>query len=435
MELQHFLDQAGQAGSYDSSDEFTLDTLASSSKLSRHQLPEPGLWLVRLVQGAVALDVVGGIRIEFGRRQVKMAFRTRRGPSAEELLRALFSGSLFADPALNHLVCALRASAADSNEHIEWFVSQQGQGERICLSRDGLSRSPASFYGSGGSHAYEILVRRPPPAMPLKKALRKRVVDLVKEVADEYSALVSRCWCAPVPIEIDGHPLAPSIPHPKMRHLTDCEQVGCPVDRYHLGDQWLAWRPLTVKGPRLTRPAQNPPGEPVGDGQAWRANRIRAGECFLQWATRPESNAGLLVSFAAVAPPGIDFLSDGAVVDTYNLPYVRPLQGKEKALLEHQRQAASFRLFLPVGQEQLDLSGFQLRNKEQLASQFLSELGPVIRETLDTLAEELPHYHFSPTPNPLLETCLAPFNWWNNQYTKDQIQRTLRLLQDFLSGR
>lgn len=433
MELREFLSGAAEVGEYESTDEFGLDTLRSRSKLALYQLPEPGLWLVRIVQGAVALGVVGGVQVQFSRRRVRIVFRAEQGPTAEELLRAVFSGAFFKDSTLDHLVTGLRSCAADNTERIEWFVSHQGQGSRVAIASDGVARSEASYYGSGGANFYEFLICRPAPALSLKRALRKRVVDLARQVSDEYSALVSRCWCMSVPLEIDGQPLAPSIPHPQMRHLSDCQQVGCPVDRHLLGDQWLAWRPLRVEGPELTIPTGRSPGEEIEPG-VYRSQRVRSGKFFLEWESHPETNAALFVSFAAVASPGIDFICDGAVVDTYDLPYARPLQGKEKALLKHQRQATSFRLFIPVGAEQLDLTGFQVKEKEKFAQRLLDELRPRIRETLSTLEEQLPDYQFCPTPNPLMETLMAPLNWWNNQYTREQIELTLGQLQGFLGG-
>lgn len=434
MELRHFLAQQEGAGEWDSADGFTLNALKSQRKLAQHQLPERGLWLVKLVQGAVALHAQG-VKIELKRRLVTVEFISPEGPGADSLLGAVFSGKLFSDRVMMHLTTGLRACVGDNTETLTWAVRDAESGARVVLSPQGAEIEELEPVEDGQTH-YRFDLGRPKAPFDFKRALRKRVVDLVNEVADEYTAVVGRCWCSPIPIELDGRALNPGFPHPSMRYLADCEEVGGPVDRYQMGDHWLAVRPLRVRG-FMGPPGWEEASSPnCGLEDPILEHKVGRGESFLRWSSREEGSVGLFVSFASLNRPGVDYIMDGAVVDQVSLDYHRPLRASDKLMVKHQRQFTSFRLFVAVDPTQLDLSQFRLREHAAYTRELIAGAKIQLLETLNTLEERLDGYRFSPIAHPLASKLLAPLVHplvrMNDYFTISEAKRTLGQLRDFL---
>ena len=437
MSLDQFVSQQRSAGQYDSSDVFTIDTLEMGRKMAAYQLPERGLWVVKLIQAAVGMEATQA-RIRFGKRTVEVSFRTPTGgPDARAIFEALFKPRPNQSRPLTHLSTGLRSCLGSSPQKLRIDVRgpEGGQWYQLNQQSTETGRSDATT-DTFWEYRFELSrsVNRP----PLKKALRHRVVDLVREVGEEYVTVVSRCWCAPLSLEIDGVDLETSLPHPAMRHLTDCRLVDCGVDRYSMGDHWLALRPLEVTGPFSHFPdfylKQSPHGEEME-----LATRVKDKECFLSWPRSEGSNAQLLVSFASLTVPGIDFIHDGAVVDQVDFPYSRPLRPLDRLTPTYQRQAVGYRLFVCLDKSLLDLSGFAVREKEALAADLYLQIRGSLLHTLGQLESLANNYRYSAyRPKSisrkarLFDRVLAPLAVFNHGFTVGEIKRTLAQLKHFV---
>ena len=435
--LDQFVLQQRSGGQYDSSDVFTIDTLEMGRKMAAFQLPERGLWLVKMIQAAVRMEA-GEAQVNFSRRTLGVRFRTpRRGPDARAVFEAVFQPDPNQSVSLAHLSTGLRSCLGFRPQKLSLDVRGPEGGAWYQLHRQSTEsgQSPAS---SDGLWEYRFELSRAVERPAFKKALRHRVVDLVREVGEEYQTVVSRCWCAPLSLEIDGVDLETSLPHPAMRHLSDCRLVDCGVDRYAMGDHWLALRPLKVTDTSTDFPAfylgHSPEGEEIE-----LTTRVRNKECFLSWPRAEGSNAQLLVSFASLAVPGVDFIHDGVLVDQVDFPYSRPLRPLDRLTPVYQRQAVGFRLFVCVDSNQLDLSGFGVREKEALAADLYLQIRNPLLHTLAQLESLADNYRFSAyRPKSigrkarLFDRMLAPLTVINHSFTVGEIKRTLAQLKHFV---
>jgi hypothetical protein len=65
--ITELLESRGREGSYVDSAGFTIDQLKAREKMSRYQLSDSGLWLVKLIQTAVTAGA-DGVDISLGAR-------------------------------------------------------------------------------------------------------------------------------------------------------------------------------------------------------------------------------------------------------------------------------------------------------------------------------------------------------------------------------
>jgi hypothetical protein len=427
--VDDYLQSQSDAGQYDSSDVFTLDTLKMGRKMAAFQLPEPGLWVVKLVQAATAMKAER-LSISFQKRTVRVDFLSPSGrPDAQTLLDNIFRPDNQQSRALQHLTTGLRACLAGETHWLTWNVCGPEGGARVLLSKD-ATRIEQSEPWSESGWLYSFEVERP-VKQALKKALRHRMVDVVRQVGDEYTAVVSRCWCAPLPIEIDGVDLETSLPHPAMRHLSDCRLVDCGVDRYHMGDHWLALRAVQLSGTSDNFPTRYTDDWPEGPDLEL-STRVSSKESFLRWPRPTEHNGVLLVSFASLAVPGIDFIHDGVLVDQEDFPYTRPLRPMDRLTPLYQRQAVGFRLFVTTDPEHLDLSGFAVRDRSELGASLYQQIRPELLDTFKRLQNLIENYRFAPSKKKkggrMLNHILAPLAAFNHGFTISEARRTLEQL-------
>lgn len=435
-ELTEYLKGQSALGVYDSSDVFTLDTLRMGRKMAAHQFPERALWLVKMVQAAVVMEA-SDLQVCFQKRKVIVSFSVPNGgPTAERLLHGIFRPEPSPPRHIKHLVEALRACVAQDTQVVRWEAQGPEGGDWVELTAE---TTEVGYLKPSDRPNYEYRFEVGCPAIrpTFKKALRQRCVDLVREVGEEYVATVSRCWSAPISIQLDGIDLETGIPHPGMRHLSDCRLVGCGVDRYHMGDHWLALRPLSVDGVSKGFPESYWRNLTAGS-KIQLCSPVKPKECFLRWPLVVGSNALLLLSFSSLAQLGIDFLFDGVLIDQFDFPYPRPLQAADRLLPAYQRQAVGFRLFVVVEPEQVDISGFQVREKEQLSQHLYRQLRAPLLTTIIELQALLPSYRFAPAKQEKksrwLDRMLAPIARLNRGFTNREAARTLEQLREHVEA-
>lgn len=122
-ELNVFLSGARSLGTVDSTADFTIDTLKAQQKLSSRQFPQDGLWLVKMVQAAVAFQA-RGIDIKFRRNEVQFYFEGEDWPwDARRFFEDLLSSVLPSEPVLFHLFAGLRNSLFEDTVRAEWSIA------------------------------------------------------------------------------------------------------------------------------------------------------------------------------------------------------------------------------------------------------------------------------------------------------------------------
>lgn len=196
---------------------FTLDAKRAFAKLSAHQLPSPGLWLVKLVQAAAASGATR-ITVDLKNTEIRFACIGCTTRPANELLSQAAGGVYPESRANRHWLTALRSAIGRSPKLFELstFVDEALdtviiEGEALRVSRSKLS-SPIS---------YSLSLRLTQPSSG------------PENFQSERQELIERCSLCPAPIILDGRGLQQRY-HPFQASLAWQAQVGKPSFRARL---------------------------------------------------------------------------------------------------------------------------------------------------------------------------------------------------------
>ncbi len=174
------------------SDSFTLAAGRALEKLRNFQLASPGLWLVKLVQAAVASDS-SQIHIKLLGRGVSFSFDGDLGCSALEVLENLVSAERSSNPALNHLTVGLR-SIYDPQRTVLWACAHQGQATSVRIHQ--------------GEHTLGDASDQLPKGFQLVLSQGEGSGSLfhwrVGQTIEELQCLYFRCRFCPAPLYLDG---------------------------------------------------------------------------------------------------------------------------------------------------------------------------------------------------------------------------------------
>ena len=204
--LDSYLVEAQQAGAVEGSGHFTYDPQKALQKISKFSLPEPGLWIVKIVQAAVAS---GAPRFSciFQRKRVHLNFSNTSNWTASELAGIILNYSSN-ERAVKHLSLGILSALGDENEEIVWTCG----GQRCRLSADNLEIEDAP--DDGDFHLFAQRSRRK-SSLSDKANLPFRYV--IKQTAYEYKALVERACHCPIEIDVDKYQLPRSYMRPGNR--------------------------------------------------------------------------------------------------------------------------------------------------------------------------------------------------------------------------
>jgi hypothetical protein len=364
-ELESFLDAQRREGESLDTASFTINHVKARAKLSRYQLGEPGLWLVKLIQAANACKAPR-IEVTFGRRKVRVKFRAPEGWQAEEIYLLLLKEGLSDDRALSHLATGLRALIATLSETVTLSVGVS----TVTLDGKGSRTRPYQ-----GGQDFFLETTRPSRGLAWKGLFRVPFSHILQQTLEEWTALAGRCWVGPAELVVDGRTLRTvynAVPHhdshPKVLRMTT-RLKRC-----------LGSRPLyDVQG----RPVL--PFFPRGVEEVEITNDLDPYSTFMRWSPREEPPRGTL-SFhtSRLVSPTVDFVLDGAVVESR---LIQPM-------VEHLRKLPSLivpRYIFSVRPEELDISGFGVRNIDhlKLVRQSQEESQALRRVTLDEITK---HY-------------------------------------------
>ena len=174
--------------------EFSLDPEKALEKLSLFSLPEPGLWVVKMVQAAVASGAPE-IRFTFERRKVKVKFRPAEDWDAEELLTQLLTAQSPKESSKRHLFSGILGAALGFSEEIAWMT--QGKVVRVTKSGPSLEENPEA-------ESFSFAARRPRRSALTSGLFSSPIRYLLRQTAQEYKSLISKTTACPIKIYVDG---------------------------------------------------------------------------------------------------------------------------------------------------------------------------------------------------------------------------------------
>ncbi len=356
--------------------EFQINLQLAIKKQAAFSLPEPGLWLVKIVQAAVASGAEE-VRIRFLRRKVIVEFPSPNQWTAEVLLGILSGKTLGNDRALFHLKFGLLAATENFTQTLEWRCG----GQKACLS--GHDCHLQDFSNDG---VFRLVVSRPASSKVKPDRFNSPIRYLFRKTAHEYKAVVDRCRVSPVPIWVDGLKLKSQY-HTKPWHLPRKNnfQSEAPTGRRKL----LAQIPLSgyPECPPLPYPIDDQPLSPIGGRR----------ESFspTYFSSPPgETVKGCVCIYSILqANSRLCYVLDGAIVEEFNYTISAEkgaLVSELQNALENGSDNFPLDFYFEVTPSQLDLSHFQVRDKD--IGPLLQRSLPILKQTFQSLRDhcELP---------------------------------------------
>jgi hypothetical protein len=398
-EIEKLLSRQLQDGEVESTSGFTIDSLKASRKLAQSQLPAPGLWLVKLVQAAVALKATSA-RVVFGKRQVEFSCQCAdwKWPP-NEMFSQILSGHLPQEPFLFHLYAGLRGSVFEDTIEAEWTVVTPQARFTVKFTSGGTE--VLEEHVSAEACSFRLVTSRPRRWPGLKHASTMPLKHLLRQTASEFMALYNYCWPATISITIDGRLMPTQYRDSPNATETDYKKLSPQIANSSYSTPLpttLVCRDLSANPgrPLLDIPWRDAWGETrplqVGTGEAWCQNNLRVEEIWIRWRV-PQPGGYLLLLFAHEMLSRVDFVCDGAVVDSVDLPWrTKPstILGQEI----HQNQfKVGLRVVLPVTTDELDLSHFGVRDSARLAEEHMNVLRAAITEAVELCLSQ--HADFS----------------------------------------
>ena len=159
--------------------------------MSQFQLPTPGLWAVKAVQGAVAAGCFG-VEFTMTRDAIQCRVLGSPIPSAHELFQQLLSGKAPSNRANHHWVVALRSLFAANAERWGWTSEIDGMREEV----EFQNGEPVTREGSASQSELDTLTIRLPMVARLGNQFGVGV--------SEYKLLCDCCQLCPMPVTVDS---------------------------------------------------------------------------------------------------------------------------------------------------------------------------------------------------------------------------------------
>ena len=357
---------------------FTLNALKAREKLSRFALPEPGLWIVKLVQAAVAAGAEE-VRIKFLKQKVQIEFANACQWEAEDILRYLSVGEVPPERALAHLVFGLSASAFGPEEKIAWSCGRH----QIKLTEEGVEKSAYA-----DPERLRIVVTRARKRYSLSQKLSFPARHVMKQTAHEYKALIDRCIHCPIPLNIDGHQMVRTC---TLGSDSLLQKPNHDSDKYNGRRLLLSFRPLCLEGKKqLKYPV---PEVEWAQGQSFSDDGATFKIQF--WKSEAEPIDALCCIYSVLQREStVRYVLDGVYLEQRDLfpsHEVDPFSKSFQQALEDGQDNFALMIYLESSLGQLDLSQFQVRE---------AELGEIRKVLLEPLLECF---------RALRETCRRPW--------------------------
>jgi hypothetical protein len=411
-DLDSYLNLLKNASTPEETLSFSIAQTKALQKLTDSQLPDPSLWIVKMVQAAVS----GGaseIRIHFGRRQVEIHFDTSITDSAKNILESAMSGDIPQAPALLHLVTGIRGS----------FV---GEGKSFLIQSTGPEGKELVTMGPTGSHRYSdpeetsaqrklsYVVLRPYRLQKFPRIMNAPVKRWVLGNASEHLALLTRCWTCPVPIKVDGRLLDTRYDSPLMAYnptLPSGQQKRSarmlfPSCCFALG--YL--KPVS----ELTLPKLDGwPGEPdtttvsVGQNKVRRADQVFLGGRFLELDWPHELTGGAVcLHFGHLFSSKIFFVQDGVVIDS--VPFtLRNSKRRFLGLESRDRPNMAYTVVVPVSCSDAGVSHFSVSNLAKRRDEIIQSSFAALFDLVEATACHMNNFQYVPSNPTKAKTALG----------------------------
>ena len=341
----------------------TLNPENAMKKLGLHALAEPALWLVKLVQAAVAADA-DRIDISMSRKKVTVVFDNRLNWKADDVLQLLTAGKLSQDRASSHLVFGLLSALGLPGTKVSWSCG----GERIDYANGDIKRTSAP-----SSHYLTIESTRPIKTYKISQHGSTPVSHLFKMTADEYKILWDRCFACPIPIYIDGLKL----PRSYERPTSELPESGDYDSESQDGEKFrLAMKPVCLE---TGRPTLAYPLEQVSwtddspytdDGKHFKTQIWKAD-------SKPVHGV-LCMYFVRQRDSQIVYLWDGALLERKAVrhPQLHSFRGGRA-------EGIPFQLYLEVSPAEVDIGQFKVRESDQ--DQVIASVAEELKEMMSAL--------------------------------------------------
>lgn len=293
MELEDFLDGEYAEGERDSAGEFTLAQAQALEKLSQFQLADPGAWILKLLQGAVAAGA-SEIRVVVKAKETVFSVgpvsefyvleETERGTShgwkqgmwEPHEVEAAFCSPEQHNPALDDFVQGLRALAIQQKR--SFLLEFQDSLTKLCW--DGRTLSPQRQIAKPKGTVLTVSNQSldAPP-------LWRRLTGGASQGMEVHRALCERAFLCPVPLTLDGR---------RLDRLQDCCGHGWTQRRAVLSVGWSVAPPGTgFRVPPATLECSTPPPGAKGLGVGSQLQRPRSElstEAKVAWAVAAHLN-------------------------------------------------------------------------------------------------------------------------------------------------
>lgn len=154
--------------------------------MSKFQLPDPDLWAVKMVQGAVAADCFG-VEFEHTRERLRCTIYGPPVPSAFDMLKYLLNAQTPPHRALHHWLVGLRSLFGSCDSEWKWISEINGEREEIRV-RDG---QPVDSYSEGNSEVDTLTIELTSPR------------GIGPWEGGTYKLLCDRCKLCHIPVTFD----------------------------------------------------------------------------------------------------------------------------------------------------------------------------------------------------------------------------------------
>ena len=366
--IDQHLENAYAAGRFVESGTISIDAQKALEKFGRFGLAQPGFWVLKIVQAAVACGAPE-IDFKFLRKKVVITFENTMAWQAREILVVVSEGKSGPTRALRHLTAGLAAATGDANKCVTWACGDQ----EIVFSSTEVKENP-----NQQPRLVRITAHRSERDSSLYQCLEAPLRHVVRQTIEEYKALIDRCDRCPIPLFLDGreHPVryARAVEDlPKVRALQESKRK----------QNLLAVVPFTTGADRkgLTYPI---------DQLATQSEQDEG--VFCTQFFRPESDqvhGVLCVLDAYTRASELVYLHDGVLLQSVNLldeEKPNSLRYGLQQVLIHQGYRFCLSLCVEANEKDIDFSHFQVRH-HQLDEWCLSCI-PLLKMVFERLKEK-----------------------------------------------
>lgn len=344
--LDQYLDRARSEGRFQSEGEFTLSAQESLSKLSRFQFDPPELWLVKVVQCAVAWGA-SRMGVKVTRSNLQITIHADPGLSAKALWDEMVLPSPSQPRALSHLLAGLRA-VYGQRLGLSWVCRGVKGTTVLSWTRQGIREWESAESGA----LFQLVVERP------WLSEGGLVGRWLRMTVNELEAVKRRCWLAPIELDLDGLELELCTP-----------SVVRTLALWEVSPDKVKGSPLWSRSDSKFRPRVKIDGgyidwNPIPDGRdCYMERRVAPG------TSRTEVGAVLTLEKGSGTGSSFRYVVDGAIIDG-------PKLGLTLA------NDTELGVYLPVPDLKVDISQFRSAEERR---ELVDPLVPEIFAMVDTI--------------------------------------------------